>query len=323
MKAAVLHALGTVPAYETFPDPTPRSEAELLLTVTAAAVKNLDKGRASGTHYASHRELPAVVGIDGVGRLADGTRVYAQGLTGMLAEKALIAADSYTVLPAGLDEATAAALPNAVVGAALALRFRAQLRPGEVVLINGATGVTGLLAVQLARYYGAATIIATGRNPAALTQARALGADVVVSLQQPEADLLAQLRRIHAATPLDVVLDYLWGRPVELLLAALQGEGLHAPTRRVRLVTAGSMAGEEIKLTSKSLRSAATEVLGSGFGSLSPAELKLFSHEVLPEMFALAATGRLHIATTTTDLTHIAAAWTQDVPAGVRLVVRI
>ncbi len=91
MKAAVLHQLGSLPECEDFPDPIPQNEEQLLITVKAASIKNLDKGRASGKHYASYTHLPAVVGIDGVGILENGTRVYAQGITGMIAEKALIA----------------------------------------------------------------------------------------------------------------------------------------------------------------------------------------------------------------------------------------
>src|SRR5690606_31087055 len=142
----------------------PKSDDEIILEVKAAAVKNLDKLRASGTHYASYTSLPVVVGMDGVGVLNDGTRVYAQGLTGMLAEKALIHREQYTLIPDHLDNYTAAALPNAVLGSAMALKIRGKMKPGQNVLINGATGVTGLLAVQIAKFYGANKVFTTGRN---------------------------------------------------------------------------------------------------------------------------------------------------------------
>ena len=121
MKAAVLHQLGQTPQYDDFPDPVPQNADEIVLAVKAAAVKNIDKLRAGGTHYASYTKLPVVVGIDGVGDLEYGTRVYAAGVTGMIAQKALIRKGQYVVLPAGLDESTAAALPNAGMGAAMAL----------------------------------------------------------------------------------------------------------------------------------------------------------------------------------------------------------
>jgi len=185
MKAAVLHQLGSVPEYEDFPDPNPTQE-QLLITVKAASIKNLDKARASGKHYASYITLPAVVGIDGVGVLENGTRIYAQGITGMIAEKALIAKNRYTVLPQNIDDATAAALPNAAMGAALALRYRAEIKKGNVVLINGATGVTGQLAIQMAKYYGASKVIATGRNMEMLEKLTELGADEIISLRQDD-----------------------------------------------------------------------------------------------------------------------------------------
>src|ERR1700694_607844 len=99
MKAAVLHQLGKAPKYEDFPEPVANKEDQILINVKAASVKNLDKGRASGAHYASHKNLPEVVGVDGVGVLEDGARVYATGITGMLAQKALINKNKYTLLP--------------------------------------------------------------------------------------------------------------------------------------------------------------------------------------------------------------------------------
>ena len=175
MKAAIIEKLGQTPKYRDFSDPKVEDETQLLMLVKASSLKNLDKLRASGKHYASHKELPAVVGIDGVGVLEDGTRVYAQGITGMIAEKALINKNSYTIIPKNLGFNLAAALPNAVLGAAMALRVRGEIQHGQNVLINGATGVTGQLAVQLAKYYGAKKIIATGRNPANLEKTKNLG----------------------------------------------------------------------------------------------------------------------------------------------------
>ncbi len=78
MHAAVLHALGKPPRFGEFPDPTP-GEGEVLINVSAAALKPVDKQMAAGTHYASPREFPVVCGMDGVGRLEDGTRVFFGG----------------------------------------------------------------------------------------------------------------------------------------------------------------------------------------------------------------------------------------------------
>jgi NADPH:quinone reductase-like Zn-dependent oxidoreductase len=322
MKAAILHKLGTAPQYGDFPDPIPQNDDQLLITVKAASVKNLDKGRASGAHYASYSHLPAIVGIDGVGVLSDGTRVYALGITGMIAEKALINKNNYVNLPADIDDVTAAALPNAVMGAALALRFRAGMQPGEVVLINGATGVTGMLAIQIAKHYGAKKILATGRNPETLRKLTTLGADETISLKLSDEEITKQLKEINNSTPIDIVIDYTWGHPAELILSALKGGGaVHAVTHRVRFVTVGGMAGDHIQLSSGLLRSSAIEILGSGLGSLPKEALQKMNTEVLPEMLQLATDGKLTIETETAELKDVETAWNKIVPTGKRLVI--
>ena len=136
MKAAVLNKLGTSPVYQDVEDPVPKNEEQILIKVKAASIKNIDKLRAGGKHYASYKELPAIVGIDGVGILENGKRVYAQGLTGMLAERALISRNRFSVLPDKIDDIVAAALPNAILGTSMALLFRAKMQKGHSVLIN-------------------------------------------------------------------------------------------------------------------------------------------------------------------------------------------
>jgi len=321
MKAAVLHQLGTAPRYEDFPDPKPANDEELLLTIKAASIKNLDRARASGQHYASHTNLPEVVGMDGVGVLQDGTQVYAIGNTGMIAEKALTGINRYIPIPNGVADATAAALPNAVLGSAVALHYKAQLQPGQTILINGATGVTGKVAIQIAKHYGAAHIIATGRNAEQLAKLPALGADEVISLKQDDKDLLAQLKAVNEKYPIDVVLDYTWGKPIELILQSLKGGGMHHVSRKVRIVTVGSMAGEEISLSSGTLRSSAIEILGSGIGSILPEEMHGYRVSILPEMFRLAADGKLLIDTDTILLKDVEQAWLTHNNPGSRLVV--
>nr|WP_294859656.1 zinc-binding alcohol dehydrogenase family protein [uncultured Fluviicola sp.] len=323
MKAAIIRELGATPIYTEFPDPIPANENELLINVKAASVKNLDKLRASGKHYASYTELPVVVGIDGVGELEDGTLVYAQGISGMLAEKAVIRKGQYVLVPKGLDLAQAAALPNAVIGAALALRFRAKMKPGDVVLINGATGVTGQLAVQLAKHDGASKIIVTGRNEQILTELLSLGADEVISLLDSDEEIVERIRSVHSENPINCVIDYLWGKPVELIISALKGGGVNTFTPQVRIVTVGSMAGETISLNSGTLRSSAIELLGSGLGSLSKEDLNSFYNQILPEVFELAANGKLKLNTRIFPLSEIATAWNLELNGGVRLVISI
>lgn len=323
MKAAILEQLGASPKYKDFPTPEPKSDDEIILEVKAAAVKNLDKLRARGTHYASYTSLPVVVGMDGVGVLNDGTRVYAQGLTGMLAEKALINREQYTLIPDHLDNYTAAALPNAVLGSAMALKIRGKMKPGQNVLINGATGVTGLLAVQIAKFYGANKVFTTGRNEGSLQKTIALGADQTVSLKQNDEAIIEQLKNLHKAHPIDLVIDYVWGKPIELIISALKGGGLHNFTHKTRIVTVGSMAGENINLSSGVLRSSAIEILGSGFGSLSQKDLKMLSQDILPELFQLAADGKLQMELVVESIKDIESLWTKKIAAGKRLVIAI
>ena len=323
MKAAVINELGQAPRYLDFPDPVPANDQQVVIRVLAASVKNLDKGRADGSHYARHTNLPEVVGIDGVGELPDGSRVYATAISGMIAEKALIDKNRYSVVPGELDNVTAAALPNAVMGAALALKSRGGLEAGQTVLINGATGVTGQAAVQIARHYGAKHIIATGRNPESLKLLQELGADEVISLTQDDKMIIEQVKKINGHTHIDLVIDYTWGHPAELLLEALKGGGIHGMTTPTRYVTVGGMAGDNITLSSSILRSSAIELIGSGIGSLPREAMVDFQRNILPEMFDLAATGKLKLEIVTASLADVEEAWIRHIPAGKRLVIVI
>lgn len=320
MKAAVLHQLGGTPTFEDFQDPV-AGEGQTIMTVKAASIKNLDKLRASGKHYASYVHLPAIVGIDGVGILEDGTRVYANGIHGTIAEKAIIAKDKYVKIPDGVSDALAAALPNAVIGAAMALVYRAKMKEGDHVLINGATGITGQLAVQIAKHLGASRITATGRNAASLEKVKELGADAIISLKEDDETIIKQIKILHTEQPIDIVIDYLWGHPVELIIKSLKGGGINNFTHPVRIVTVGSMAGEEINLSSSTLRSSAIEILGSGIGSLSQAEMEAYTTKLLPEMFQLAAEGKLELQTETVPLKDVASVWHKETEGGVRLVI--
>src|SRR5579859_1474956 len=184
MKAAVLHTLGKAPRFEEFADPTAGKD-EALLRVRAASLKAVDRQMASGSHYASPRQLPAVCGTDGVGDLEDGTRVFFGGPRrpyGAMAERTVAPRAFCFPVPAGIDDETAAALPNPGVSAWLSLKYRAKLAPGETVLILGATGVTGQLAVQIAKLLGAKRVIGAGRNPEMLGKLTGLGADATIQI---------------------------------------------------------------------------------------------------------------------------------------------
>lgn len=313
---------GELPQYtEHFPEPFPGKD-ELLISVKAVAIKHLDKSTAIGKHYTSRNDLSGakIIGGDGVGVLEDGTRVYAFG-KGMLAEKAVVEKDRIIKIPASVDDVTAAALPNAVAGSAMALRFRARIEKGETILINGATGFTGKIAVQVARYYGAGHIIATGRNEEALQALLTLGADEIVSLKQDDATLRAQIKELQRRTPIDIVIDYLWGTTAELLLASLTGAGMF--THKTRFISVGAITGDKIQLSSEVLRSTNLQLMGSGLGSWTEKEVGSLFKEIIPEMLHMAGENKLKVDTITVNLDEIEALWDHEVPGGKRLVVLI
>lgn len=323
MKAAVMYQKGGLPQYTDFPEPTIQNDDEVLVTVKAVAIKHFDKGVAAGSHYSSEapKENGRIIGGDGVCLLADGTRVYGIGISGMLAQKATIRKNYAAPVPDGLDDATAAALPNAVMGAAMGLKFKADIKPGDVVLINGATGFTGRVALQIAKHYGAKKVIATGRNQQSLEDLLSLGADEVVSVLQDDESFKTQLTAIHQATPIDIIIDYLWGHTAEMILACLKGDGSF--TNRIRYVSIGSMGGDLIQLSAANLRSVDLQLTGSGLGSWSKQQVGQLFSEILPEMFHLAAQGKLKVETIQVKLENIAELWNLDVPGGQRLVVTI
>ncbi|RKR05392.1 NADPH:quinone reductase-like Zn-dependent oxidoreductase [Flavobacterium sp. 90] len=323
MKAAVVYTKGEMPKYVDFAEPIPQNENQVLISVKAVAITNLDKGKASGKHYSSENQNQNgfVIGSDGVGLLENGTRVYARGINGTIAEKAIIDKNILVPLPDGISDAVAASLPNAVAGSAMALKFRAGIKEGETVLINGATGFTGQMAIQLARHYGAKKIIVTGRNEKTLQSLLELGADEIISLKQNDEAIITQLKQIHSTTPIDIILDYLWGHPAELILTALKGNGSF--TNKVRYVNIGGMAGDSIQLSAGILRSVDLQLSGSGLGSWSKTEVKLLFSEILPEMFLLAAQNKLKVNIQEVKIVDIEEMWAKEALDGQRLVVII
>lgn len=323
MKAAVMYQKGSLPQYVDFSEPTLQNDDEILVSVKAVAIKHLDKSKASGKHYSSEepKQGGKVVGGDGVCLLPDGTRVYGIGVSGMLAEKATIEKDWIVEIPEGLDDASAAALPNAVIGAAMGLKFKADIQPGEVVLINGATGFTGRVAVQIAKHYGAKKIIVTGRNQDSLDDLLSLGADEAISVLQEDESFKAKIKSMHQETPIDVTIDYLWGHTAEMILSCLKGDGSFG--NRTRFVSVGSVAGDLIQLSSANLRSVNIQLSGSGLGAWPKDHVISLFKDILPEMFQLAVEGKLKVETVKVKLDAIADLWNLDVPDGQRLVVTI
>jgi NADPH:quinone reductase-like Zn-dependent oxidoreductase len=256
MKAAVLHRCGESPRYEDFPDPTPQ-EGQVLVHVRAVALENIDKMMADGSHFASQQflsTLPAIVGFDGVGMLGDGRLVGFGGMQapyGAMAEKAVIPQDYHAPVPDGVDALTAAALPASALTSYFPLKWGAKLQAGETVLINGATGVSGRLAVQVAKLLGAGRVIGTGRNPESLKRIQELGADATIDLKQSDQEVMDEIQK-QASDGYDIILDFLWGRPTELLIQTLIPHELKI-SKPVRLIQIGEKAGRSISLPAEAL----------------------------------------------------------------------
>ena len=309
MNAAVLHALDKPPRFEQFPEPVPAA-GEVVVKVCAAALKPVDKQIAAGTHYACFRELPAVCGLDGVGCLNDGSRVFFGGPRrphGAMAERTVVRHTQCFAVPDGLSDEVAAALPNPGVSAWLTLKERAKLAPGETALILGATGVTGKLAVQIAKILGAGRVIAAARNEKALNSLLELGADAAIQLEKSREDLTKAFAREAGDKGFQVVIDYLWGPPTEALLAALTRNEFATIGSETRLVQVGESAGAAISLPAAVLRSTPLTIMGTA-GMPAPEILM----DALQQVLAYGASGNLRIDTERVPLADIESAWQRE-----------
>lgn len=302
MKAAVVYELGKSPAYRDFDDPMPQDD-EVRVAVTASALTNFTKLRAAGKHYSFSAQPPFIPGIDGVGRLDDGTRVYflfPRAPFGGMAESTVCRHSALIPVPHGVDDLTLAAIADPGMSAWAGLQERAKLLPGETVMVNGATGTAGGLAVQIAKHLGAGKIIATGRNAATLESLQALGADETINLtDQTHLD-----QRLHDifARGVDVVLDYLWGPSAEALLTAATARTTDQP---VRFIQIGTTSAPTITLPGRPLHSAAIEIKGSGVGSVHPTAIA----QILRDLITAAHATKFQVATRPIPLEHVESAW--------------
>ncbi len=307
MNAAIVESFAWPPRYGSFADPVAEA-GEVLVDVEAAGLHPIVKALAKGTHYGSTGALPFIPGVDGVGRLADGRRVYfgaSRPPFGTFAERSVTKREMCIALPDGLDALTAAGIANPGMSSWVALQMRAQFRAGESVLILGATGAAGQLAVQIAKRLGARRVVAAGRNPQALESLKTLGADAVIGLEQSRDALVAAFRSEIVEHGVDVVLDYLWGEPAESVLAAIAQKGLSHAAPRIRFVQIGQSAGATITLPAATLRSSGVEILGSGFGSASMKEI----FAALAEFFQAAAKAPFATKVKAAALRDVEALW--------------
>jgi NADPH:quinone reductase-like Zn-dependent oxidoreductase len=311
MHAAVVRSFDHPPRYEDFAAPEP-AEGEVPVELLAAGLHPRVRSGANGTHYTSDQHLPMIPGVDGVGRLPDGRSVYFVADQAM-AERVLIDPRRSVEIPAGVDPVVIAAAMNPAMSSWVALRRRIAFQPGQSVLILGATGNAGQLAVQIARHLGAADVIAAGRDPERLDLLSEVGATTVVSQAgDPEA---AADRLGEAAAEVDVVIDYTWGKPTELAIPALATRRTDR-SKLLSWIQIGSMAGLDINLPSFVLRAANLQLMGSGQGSVTAAGIVA----ELPSLIALLAEGVLTVDAVAVPLAEVETAWTAPTKPGQRAV---
>lgn len=307
MKAAVVHQYEAPPRYGEFESPVPQDN-ESRVKVRAAALTPLVKFLSSGKHYSAAGQLPMIPGIDGAGRLDDGRRVFfafPRSPFGSMAEATVIANNLYVEIPDDVDDVTAAAAGNPGMAAWTALVDRARFVPDESVLINGATGATGRLAIQLARHLGAKRIVVTGRNARSEHALRALGADAFIALDLPAQELVQAVQDEFTNGNVRVVLDHLWGASAEHIIAAVATLGKHRPGDRVRFVQIGNLAGATITMPAAALRSSGLELMGTGLGSVSNPRLV----QNIGALLGVFRSAKLTIDAESVPLTDVATAW--------------
>ena len=316
MKAAVVSSFGTAPRYEEFPVPIPAGDDDMVIEVIAAGLHPRVRSQADGSHYTSTDELPLVPGIDGVGRGADGLLRYfvlPDTTMGAMAEQTVIDVRRSIVLPEDSDPIAVAAAMNPAMSSWVALRQRVPFQAGQNVLVLGATGHAGQLAVQIAKLFGANQIIAAGRDAGRLAGLPALGATSTVGLDGDSGTVARRLGR--AASEVDVVIDYLWGQPTTAAMIAVVNDRAD----RGQLLTwieIGSVAGSTATIPSAALRAARLQIVGSGQGSVS-------TREILAELPALAqqiTTGAFDIDARPTPLAGVEQAWADAARAAQRIV---
>ncbi|MEJ8573687.1 quinone oxidoreductase family protein [Microbaculum marinum] len=312
MKAAVVTSFGAAPEFGTFPEPV-AADGETVVTVAAAPLSPIVRALAAGTHYASGTTAGFVPGVDGIGTDPDGRRVYflfPKSPFGSMAQKSLVSSGMLVPVPEELADDRAAAIATAGLASWVALTRRARLARGETVLVTGANGAAGRMALQVARHLGASRTIAVARNDAKLEE---LDADVKIPLHDDAAGAL----RAAFDEGVDVVLDFVWGEPaIRVLQAAAGNRGSGAGEPRLRYVQLGTAAGGEIPVRGDLLRSSGLELMGSGIGSVAISDLLAGAGELLASAPAAGFTPPFEGV----PLARISEAWSSG--SGVRYIIQ-
>ena len=263
MRAALIREIGRDAEMGEVSEPV-CGPGKALVQVQAGSINPLDLLIASGKFYLGHPPLPYVPGVEGVGvviegdKIAPGTRVrFECGVLspyGSLAPLTLIEEDAAMFVSDDAPADLVASLGISGLAAWLSLAWRARLTKGERVLVLGATGAVGQIAIQVAKLLGASQVVGASRNRNVLNEVLTLGADAIVELDGRGAPELAAAFKEAAGGPIDVVIDTLWGPPV---LGAMMAAGLGA-----RVVNIGQSAGDSVSIPSAILRGKMISLLG-------------------------------------------------------------
>jgi NADPH:quinone reductase len=321
MRAALIRELGSLPEIGEAPDPV-RGEGEALIRIVAVPLNPIDINCGAGRFYGGSPPVPYVPGCEGVGRvveaetLAPGTLVWIHGAgigvrrDGVLGELAAVPEDMCVPVPDGVDPVLAGALGIAGMAGWMPVAVRAPVQEGETVLVLGATGTVGLVALQAARLLGAGRVVAAGRRPEALERAKRLGADAVVSLDAP--DLAAAFAVACGGEGPSLVVDPVWGEPV--------AAAARAAARGARIVHIGQSAGPEATFLSADVRGKELNILG--FSNLS-APQEVMRREYL-QLLDHARAGEIEVEVETYPFEGVAKAWRRQAGgAGVKVVVTL
>jgi NADPH:quinone reductase-like Zn-dependent oxidoreductase len=315
--AAVVKAPGQVPRYELIDLPPPTAD-QVQVQVIAAGVHRLVRAIVSGRHYLKTKSLPLIPGVDGVGTLSNGKKVFFMSMmppNGTMSERVNIDPEMTISLPDAADPVVFAAIMNAGLASWMALRERARIQPGETVLILGVTGSSGQMAARSAHLLGAKHVIGVGRNTSVLNQ---LLEDGTINTSIPLSDDDTQFQQAieKEAADVDIVVDFLWGRPTEIAMAGIQSARKDA-TQRLRWVEIGQMAGATIQCSAALLRSKNIEISGSGVGPVSIKEMLKSVENMVP----LVMEGKLTTSVVTIPLKDIEKKWEETADVKERVVV--
>jgi NADPH:quinone reductase-like Zn-dependent oxidoreductase len=307
MKAAVVSSFDQPPRYTDFPDPVARGDGEVVVEVIAAGLHPRVRSQAQGSHYTSTGALPLVPGIDAVVRDPDGKlrfTILAESALGTMADRTVMELDRSVLLPDKIDPVVLAAAINPAMSSWVALRRRINFGRKQRVLILGATGNAGRMAIQVAKRFGAAKVIATGRDSAKLAELPELGADEILTFDE-----------LQGAGDVDVVIDYVWGAPTAHAMVDLLSNRAERSSA-LTWIEVGAIAGSEAAIPAAALRSSRLQIVGSGIGSVPGRDFR----KELPHLIKALARGAFDVRARSVPLAEVEHVWTSSLRARERIV---